>query len=270
MTKEARPIITLTTDFGGGHYVGAMKGVILDICPDTSIVDITHDVASHNILDGAFSLLCAYSYFPSRTVHLAVVDPGVGSDRRGIVVVTEKYFFVGPDNGIFSFIYNQESVQKVIAIESDKHTRQPISPTFHGRDVFAPIAAWLVRGTPIEELGTEIKNYLNAGIPPVKKISSAHLEGTVIHIDTFGNVITNITPEHVSQLLDNNDLLRFSVHGQQISQHYRFYAEAPPEQIFYTISSSGYYEIAISERRAADTLEVEHGHQIDLEMIPHK
>ena len=232
-------IITLTTDFGEGHYAGAMKGVILDLCPDASIVDITHNVAAHDILEGAFHLLCSYPHFPAGTVHIAVVDPGVGSGRRGIAVATDKYFFVGPDNGLFSFIYPRETVKTVVSIEAQEYLRQPQSPTFHGRDVFAPVAAWLARGTELEALGPEITDYVGSATLPVEKRAPNLLEGEVAYVDKFGNIITSITPEDVSKLLDRSGSPRFLLNGQQIERHHRFYAEAPSEELFSLVGSSG-------------------------------
>jgi S-adenosylmethionine hydrolase len=262
--EKDRPIITLTTDFGEGHYAGVMKGVILDLCPDASIIDITHNVAAHDILEGAFQLLCSYPYFPAGTVHLAVVDPGVGSDRRGIVVATDKYFFVGPDNGLFSFIYPRETVKKVISIETREYLRQPVSPTFHGRDVFAPVVAWLARGTELEALGPEIKDYVCSATLPVEKRAPNLLEGEVAYVDKFGNIITSITPENVLKLLNRSGSPRFLVNGHQVDLHHRFYAEAPPKELFSLVGSSGYYEISVPGQRAADQLGVERGHKIQL------
>jgi hypothetical protein len=264
--KSGRPIITLTTDFGEGHYVGAMKGVILDVCPDASVIDITHAVSSHDVLEGAFHILCAYPYFPAGSVHVAVIDPGVGSDRRGIVVVTEKYSFVGPDNGLFSFIYNRETVQRVISIQSEEYLRQPVSPTFHGRDVFAPVAAWLARGTEPEAFGPEIGDYVSAATLPVEKQGPNSLVGEVAYVDKFGNIVTSMTPENVSELLDRSGPPRFLVNDRQIARHHRFYAEAPPDELFSLVGSSGYYEISVSGQRAADILKVKRGHKIQLQL----
>lgn len=266
MGKAGRPIITLTTDFGEGHYVGAMKGAILDVCPDASVIDITHNVPSHDILEGAFHILCAYPYFPAGSVHLAVVDPGVGSGRRGIVVATAKYSFVGPDNGLFSFIYNREPVKKVISIQSEEYLRRPVSPTFHGRDVFAPVAAWLAQGTKPEAFGPEIGDYVGAATLPVEKQGPNCLEGEVAYVDKFGNIITSITPENVSELLDRSGPPRFLVNGRRIAHHHRFYAEAPSEELFSLVGSSGYYEIAVPGQRAADILGVKRGHKIQLQL----
>lgn len=266
MGRESRPIITLTTDFGEGHYVGAMKGVILDICPQASIVDITHDIRSHDVLEGAFALLCSYPYFPAKTVHVAVVDPGVGSQRRGVVVSAGEYFFVGPDNAVFSFVYNREPVKRVISIESQDYFRHPISPTFHGRDVFAPVAAWVARGTRLEAFGKEIEDYERAAALPVEKVGPDRVEGVVMYVDKFGNIITSITPENTSELLDRKGSPGFFVNGQHITHHYRFYAEAPAEEIFSLVGSSGYYEIAAQGKRAADILGVKRGQKIQLEL----
>ncbi|MDA2934050.1 SAM-dependent chlorinase/fluorinase [Acidobacteria bacterium AH-259-D05] len=266
MGKGSRPIITLTTDFGEGYYVGAMKGAMLEVCPEACIVDITHGIRSHDVLDGGFHLLCSYPYFPAQTVHVVVVDPGVGSERRGIVVATEKHYFVGPDNGVFSFVYSREPVKRVISIESQDYFRKPVSPTFHGRDVFAPVAAWLARGTEIEAFGEQIEDYLEAAVLPVEKVKPNRLEGAVIYVDKFGNIITNITPENVSQLLDGKGSPRFFVNGQQITHHYRFYAEASPEEVFSLVGSSGYYEISAPRKPAADILGVKRGEKVQLEL----
>ena len=263
---EGRPIITLITDFGEGYYVAAMKGVILDICRDACLVDITHDIRSHDVLEGAFTLLCTYPYFPSKSVHIVVVDPGVGSERRGIIVATNDHYFVGPDNGVFSFVYNRESVKKVISIESQLYLRGTISPTFHGRDAFSPVAAWLALGTPLEKFGEEIKDYSGATVLPVQKMEDNRIEGMVIHVDKFGNIITSISPENTAELLGNSGTPKFFVNGQEITHHYSYYAEAAPGEIFALIGSSGYYEIAAHRSRAADILGVERGEKVQLEL----
>jgi len=263
---EGRPIITLITDFGEGYYVAAMKGVILDICRNACMVDITHDIRSHDVLEGAFTLLCTYPYFPSKSVHVAVVDPGVGSERRGIIVATPDHYFVGPDNGVFSFVYDREPVKKVISIESQVYFRGTVSPTFHGRDAFSPVAAWLALGTPLEKFGEEIEDYSGATVLPVQKVEDGQIEGMVIHVDKFGNVITSISPEIVVEQLGNSGTPKFFVKGQEITHHYSYYAEAAPGEIFALIGSSGYYEIAAHRSRAADILGVERGEKVQLEL----
>ena len=264
--KNGRPIITLITDFGEGYYVAAMKGVILDICRNACLVDITHDIRSHDVLEGAFTLLCTYPYFPPKSVHIAVVDPGVGSERRGIIVATKDHYFVGPDNGVFSFVYNRESVKKVISIESQNYLRGTVSPTFHGRDAFSPVAAWLALGTPLEKFGEEIEDYSGATVLPVQKVEDNRIEGMVIHVDKFGNIITSISPDTAAEQFGYSGSPKFFVKGQEITHSYSYYAEAAPGEIFALIGSSGYYEIAAHKSRAADILGVERGEKVQLEL----
>ena len=261
-----RPIITIITDFGEGYYVAAMKGVILDICRSACLVDITHDIRSHDVLEGAFTLLCTYPYFPPKSVHIAVVDPGVGSERRGIIVATKDHYFVGPDNGVFSFVYNRESVKKVISIESQNYLRGTVSPTFHGRDAFSPVAAWLALGTPLEKFGEEIEDYSGATVLPVQKVEDNRIEGMVIHVDKFGNIITSISPDTAAEQFGYSGSPKFFVKGQEITHSYSYYAEAAPGEIFALIGSSGYYEIAAHRSRAADILGVERGEKVKLEL----
>ena len=264
--REERPIITLITDFGEGYYVAAMKGVILDICRSACLVDITHDIRSHDVLEGAFTLLCTYPYFPPKSVHIAVVDPGVGSERRGIIVATKDHYFVGPDNGVFSFVYNREPVKKVISIESQNYFRGTVSPTFHGRDAFSPVAAWLALGTPLEKFGEEIEDYSGATVLPVQKVEDNRIEGMVIHVDKFGNIITSISPETATEQFGYSGSPKFFVKGQEITHSYSYYAEAAPGEIFALIGSSGYYEIAAHRSRAADILGVQRGEKVQLEL----
>ena len=261
-----RPIITLITDLGEGYYVAAMKGVILDICRNACLVDITHDIRSHDVLEGAFTLLCTYPYFPTKSVHIAVVDPGVGSERRGIIVATQDHYFVGPDNGVFSFVYNREPVKKVISIESQNYLRGTVSPTFHGRDAFSPVAAWLALGTPVEKFGEEIEDYSGATVLPVQKVEDNRIEGMVIHVDKFGNIITSISPETAAEQFGYSGSPKFFVKGQEITHSYSYYAEAAPGEIFALIGSSGYYEIAAHRSRAADILGVQRGEKVQLEL----
>ena len=259
-----RPMITVITDFGDGHYTGALKGAILNVCPDTQIVDITHDCTAHDVEEAAFTLLCIYPYYPLNTIHLVVVDPGVGSERRGIVVSTGKHYFVGPDNGVFSFVYARERVQEVVSIESSKYFRPEVSPTFHGRDIFAPVAAWLARGTPLKEFGTEITDYVQMDVSMVQKNGENLLSGSVIYIDRFGNIITNFSPEETHRLLGKHGTPNFVIKGRKIKKHCRFYAEADAEELFSLVGSSGHYEIVAQNRSAAEILNVNRGETVEL------
>lgn len=195
-------IITLTTDFGlNDHFVGAMKGVIHGINADAQIVDICNSVQSFDILEGALTIVQAYRYFPVDTINMVIVDPGVGSARRPILVTTEKHRFVAPDNGVLSLVYDREERISVRHITSDHYFLQPTSKTFHGRDVFAPIAAWLSKGVDPAKFGDEITDYARFTMPRPKKISETEFKAVVMKVDKFGNLITNITPERCAAVV---------------------------------------------------------------------
>ena len=266
------PIITFSSDFGnGGPYVGAVKGAILRICPEARIVDISHEISSHNILEAAFNLACSYSYFPAGTIHLAVVDPGVGSERRGIVVSTDRHRFVGPDNGLFTLIYRREQVRQVISIESPEHCRETVSATFHGRDVFGPAAAWLARGTEPEQLGPEVTDWHSLPLNLLRREESGRVAGVVLQVDRFGNVITSVHDRELRNFLGYQpELVAFSAGDRRIARRCRTYADAPAGELVYLKGSSGYYEIAISEQSAARVLGLNVGDpvQVKISLVP--
>ena len=191
----------------------------------------------------------------------------MGSERRGIIVATPDHYFVGPDNGVFSFVYNREPVKKVISIESQLYLRGKVSPTFHGRDAFSPVAAWLALGTELDKFGEEIEDYAGATVLPVQKVEEDRIEGMIIHVDKFGNVITSISQQNVSELLGDGGTPKFFVNGQEVTHHYTYYAEAAPGEIFALLGSSGYYEIAAHTQRAADILGVERGEKVQMELV---
>jgi hypothetical protein len=239
--------ITLLTDFGTADYfVGAMKGVILSINPQAVMVDITHDIPAQHVAAGAFTLLAAYDVFPEGTIHVAVVDPGVGSTRRPIVVSAGKHLFVGPDNGIFSYIYDRNPSFEAFHITAAKYFRQPVSNTFHGRDIFAPVAAALSTGVDPSSLGPRFSD-------PIQILKS--VEPHIIHIDRFGNLITNITRDQFK------DGMRLVVNGKVISAHRSFFGENVGEmdEPFAIWGSAGLLEIAVNGQSAAEVLGVEHG-----------
>jgi S-adenosyl-L-methionine hydrolase (adenosine-forming) len=222
------PLITLLTDFGHQDpYVGIMKGVIFGICPEARIVDLTHEVTPYQIAQAAFHLEQSWPYFPKGTIHLVVVDPGVGTARRPILVEAAGHFFIGPDNGVFSML-EPATVREIIVTDS------PTSHTFHGRDIFAPTAGRLANGAAPSELGTEIAN-------PVRIMLE---EGTVLHIDHFGNVITNLRAFPTA----------INVATRTIRNRASTYAEAPPSELFLIEGSSGYIEIALNQGSAAERL----------------
>ena len=227
-----RPLITFTSDFGDrDYYVGAVKGVLLSCCPQARIIDISHQVAAHDLLEAAFVLGSAYRSFPPGTVHLVVVDPGVGSQRRGIVARDPSYSFVAPDNGVLSLIFGNRQECRVAAIEAEHYFRQPVSPTFHGRDVFAPVAARLAQGVAIEQMGPEIDDYLLLDLPPTRR-EGGRLEGFVLHIDTFGNVITSLCPDDIrTQLGEDRPAGRIRAQREANSPPLRLLCPGPKGRI---------------------------------------
>ncbi|HSR54462.1 MAG TPA: SAM-dependent chlorinase/fluorinase [Acidobacteriota bacterium] len=264
MTRQ--PIVTFLSDFGTReYYVGAVKGAVLSACPEANVVDISHGVASHDLLEAAFTLNGAYQTFPSRTIHLVVVDPGVGSSRRALIVSTEKYYFVGPDNGVLSLIYQREEINRVISIEAGHYFREPVSPTFHGRDVFGPVAGSLAHGIQIDKFGPEVDDYKRLSLPSPRKSADSQVEGIVLHIDKFGNVITNLSPEGVSKLVGREARpAAFQLGESTISRHCRYYSEAQPREIISLVGSSGYYELAALKQPAARLLNAKRGAKVAL------
>jgi len=248
-----RPIITLTTDFGlNDHFVGTMKGVILDIVPDAQIVDICHSVQPFDILDAALTLAQVYAYFPARSVHMVVVDPGVGSARRPIVASTEKYSFVAPDNGVLSLMYAREERLSVRHLSSDHYFLQPLSNTFHGRDIFSPAAAYLAKGVDDEKFGPEITDFVRFNAPKPKAADAKTLRGVVLKVDRFGNLITNITPEDVPWLFQSQvPAFKIVVGKQEVTSVKTNYAVGTPGEVFGILGSMGYLEIAANRAAAA-------------------
>jgi S-adenosyl-L-methionine hydrolase (adenosine-forming) len=261
---RARPIITITTDFGEHDYfVGVMKGVILKINPEAVIVDINHQVNSYDIFDGAFTLVQSYLYFPPDTIHLVVVDPGVGSTRRPILVRTMNYKFVAPDNGVLSLIYEREDNVDVRHVTADHYFLKPVSNTFHGRDIFAPVAAWVSRGTEIEKFGEVITDYAKFASPRPKRESENLVKGVAIKVDKFGNIITNIRPEDVPQLFtENPPHFRIAVNRHEVTQLHSSYSMGQPSEIFAIVGSSGFLEIGTNRGSAAKALNINRGAEV--------
>ncbi|HEU0252672.1 MAG TPA: SAM-dependent chlorinase/fluorinase [Pyrinomonadaceae bacterium] len=251
------PVITLLTDFGTADYfVGAVKGAILSVNPHAVIADITHEIPPQDIEAGAFTLLAAYPTFPAGTIHVAVVDPGVGSARRAIIVEAGKQFFVGPDNGIFSYIYDREPSQKIFHVTAEKYFRRPTSSTFHGRDVFAPVAAALSKGIKPEALGSPISDEVrlrDSLTPGVAR--NGDVQGRIIHIDRFGNCITNLTRESLGE---RSVLV---VNGKRITTFREFY-DGAGKAPFAIWGSAGFLEISVNGGSAATALKVERGEAV--------
>ena len=248
-------IVTFTTDFGlSGAFVGILHGVVLNIHP-TTIVDICHAVASYDVLDGAWTIAQAYRFFPPGTVHVVVVDPGVGSARRPLIVETEGYIFVAPDNGVLSLVEARESKFIVRHITAARYFLQPVSQTFHGRDIFAPVAGWLSKGVAPSEFGLEISDYVRLPLPQVERIGQNSLRGVVLKVDKFGNLITNIGELEAPALFGRAcPEMSILIAGLTITRLCQSYAQSEDGEIFAIVGSSGYLEIAAKRASAAEKL----------------
>ena len=260
----ARSIITLTTDFGNSdHYVGVLKGVILNISPEAQIVDICHDLRPYDVLDGAFVIAQAYRYFPPKTIHLVVVDPGVGSSRRPILVSAGNCHFVAPDNGVLSLLYACEETVTVRHITANHYFLEPVSQTFHARDVFAPVAAWLSRQVEVEKFGDPIEDFVRFQPPQAKKVNERLLKGIVLRVDRFGTLTTNFTPEDLPQLFaENPPPFKIVVGKTEVTKLATSYAHEAPGEVFAILGSTGYLEIAVHRASAAVAVGVGKGAEV--------
>jgi S-adenosyl-L-methionine hydrolase (adenosine-forming) len=261
-----QPIITLTTDFGlSDHFVGAMKGVMLGIAPDAQIVDISHAVQPFDILDGALTISQAYSYFPSETVHMVIVDPGVGTARRPIILRGDRHLFVAPDNGVLSLVYAREERRAVRHVTSEHYFLQPRSNTFHGRDIFSPVAAALAKGVTPDRFGDEITDYVRFAAPRPKPVDERTLRGVVLKVDRFGNLITNISPQDIPKLFQENPPpFKIAMGKGQIKRLCTNYAEGGPGEAFGILGSMGFLEIATNRGSAQQMLGVGKGTEVNL------
>jgi S-adenosyl-L-methionine hydrolase (adenosine-forming) len=261
-----RPIITLTTDFGtNDHFVGTMKGVILNIVPEAAIVDISHAVQAFDVLDGALTISQAYSYFPTGTIHVVVVDPGVGTARRPIIASSDGYHFVAPDNGVLSLVYAKEERIHVRHITSDHYFLQPISNTFHARDIFAPVAAYLAKQVDSHKFGDEIEDFVKFSAPKPKAVNENQMRGVVLKVDRFGNLITNITPQDAPMLFaDQPGAFKIVVGKREITDMRKTYSEGAPGEVFGILGSMGFLEIAANRGAAAQVLAVGKGTEVNI------
>lgn len=259
------PVITLTTDFGlNDHFVGAMKGVIVDIVPDVQIVDISHAVQAYDVLDGALAISQAYSYFPNGTIHVVVVDPGVGTARRPILATSDGYHFVAPDNGVLSMVYAKEERMHVRHISSEHYFRQPISNTFHGRDIFAPVAAYLAKLVDTHKFGDEIEDYVRFAAPRPKPAGENRLRAVVLKVDRFGNLITNVTPQDAPALFAESATFKITVGTREITDIRQNFAEGAPGEVFAILGSMGYLEIVANRAAAAQITGAGKGSEVSI------
>jgi S-adenosyl-L-methionine hydrolase (adenosine-forming) len=261
-------LVTLTTDFGlDDHFVGTMKGVMLNINPSIQFVDICHGVRSFDLLDGALTLALSYTYFPPETIHLVVVDPGVGSARRPILAACARGKFVAPDNGVLSLVYQRETNLEVRHATAERYFLHPVSNTFHGRDIFAPLAGWLSNGTSVEQFGGVITDYVTLNFPKPERVAERQIQGVVLKVDKFGNLITNFAPDDVPELF-SGDLppFRITVQEHKITRMYTSYSMGKASELFTILGSSGYLEVCRNLGSAAGALEATRGTRVSLEI----
>lgn len=259
-------IVTLLTDFGTRDYfVGAMKGALLSVNPEALIVDLTHEVAPHDIEEAAFTLLAAYETFPAGTVHVVVVDPGVGSARRAIAVAGAGRLFVGPDNGVFGHVYERLGHFSVFHVVEAKFFRESVSDTFHGRDVFAPVAGALSRGASPRELGPPVTDFVRLPFAPPFRRDASTLVASVIHVDRFGNCVTNVTPRDLGGEANARGA-RLIVGEREVSSFRRFFADdaSATAEPFAVWGSAGLLEIAVFRDSAARALGLGRGSEIEV------
>jgi S-adenosyl-L-methionine hydrolase (adenosine-forming) len=258
-----RPVITLTTDFGlSDHFVGVMKGVILGIQPAARVIDISHGVRPYEIADGAFTIAQAYRYFPKKTIHVIVVDPGVGSARRPLLAEMGGQYFIAPDNGVLSMVFAREQPARVRHITAEKYFVHPVSRTFHGRDIFSPVAAHLAAGITPAKFGPRIADYILAALDQPTATGKNTWTGAILKADHFGNLATNF---HIDQFpAVRTHAFSMKAGLETITRLALTFAECAPGEPFVVVGSSGYLEIAVSEGSAARVLGCGAGAPVEL------
>jgi S-adenosylmethionine hydrolase len=253
-----RPLIALLSDFGTrDHYAGTMKGVMMGICPELSLVDITHEVPPHDVLEGALRLAAACRYFPVGTIFLAVVDPGVGSSRRGLAADTGDYRFVAPDNGLLTAVFQEMPPKKVVELTERRYARPTVSRTFEGRDRFAPAAAWLAKGIQLGALGRAVASYQQLDIPRAN-VTATTLRGVVLLVDRFGNLVTNIDRRSF-EAFARDRAVAVTAGGQLIAGVVATYADIRPMEACALFGSTDHLEIAVNGGSAEAALRLSRG-----------
>jgi S-adenosyl-L-methionine hydrolase (adenosine-forming) len=261
-----RPVIALLSDFGSrDHYAGTMKGVILNICPDVTLVDITHDVPAHDVLDGALQLAAAARYFPAGTIFLAVVDPGVGSSRRGIAAEAGEYRFVAPDNGVLTAVLREWTPKKIVELTERRYARPTVSRTFEGRDRFAPAAGWLAKGIQLTALGRPAPDIHRLDIP-APAVNDSDITGVVLRIDRFGNVMTNID-RRTFESSAKSGTMEVMAGGHTVGRLVATYADIQAGEICALFGSTDHLELAANSESAADRLHLARGALVQVRRV---
>jgi S-adenosylmethionine hydrolase len=260
----ARPPIALLTDFGTrDHYVGVMKGVMLGINPDAVLVDLTHDLPPHDIAAAASELAAVYRYFPAGTIFLVVIDPGVGSARRGIAAEAGDWRFVAPDNGVLSGVFRQVPPRRVVELGERRYARPTVSRTFEGRDRFAPAAAWLSKGVQVTALGRPVSDVIHLDLRS-PRVEDGRLVGEVSRVDRFGNLITNLDRHSCERLTEGHGGIRLTIGGRTIDRIVSTYSDIGPDEVAALFGSTDHLEVAMRARRADDQLGVHVGAEVEL------
>jgi S-adenosylmethionine hydrolase len=254
----ARPVVALLTDFGShDHYAGTMKAVVLGICPDVTLVDITHDIPPHDVLTAALELAASYKYFPSSTIFLVVVDPGVGSARRGIVADTGDHRFVAPDNGVLTAVLRDSPARRIFEMTERRYARPTVSRTFEGRDRFAPAAGWLAKGVDLSTFGRSAGPIQQLNIP-APAVTADLLAGEVLRVDRFGNLVTNIDRKLFDQFVHSNGI-EIAAGSHRIGRVVGTYAEAAADEVCALFGSTDHVEIAVNAGSASERLGLARG-----------
>lgn len=262
----ARPVIALLSDFGTrDHYAGVMRGVVLGICPEATVVDITHEVPPHDVLTGALELAASYKYFPAGTVFLVVVDPGVGSARRGLAAEAGDYRFVAPDNGVLTAVFREVPPKKMVELTERKYARPTVSRTFEGRDRFAPAAAWIARGTQLSALGRPVSEF-HAIEMPAASVSADGVAGAVLLVDRFGNLVTNIDRRTLERFAQGGTI-QIEVGTHRVDRLVATYAEIGPGELCALFGSTDHLEVAAHAASAAEQLGISRGAPVSVRRV---
>jgi S-adenosyl-L-methionine hydrolase (adenosine-forming) len=263
----ARPVIALLSDFGlRDHYAGTMKAVVLGICPDVTLVDISHDIPPHDVLTAALELGASYRYFPPGTIFLVVVDPGVGSVRRAIAADTGDYRFVAPDNGVLTVVFKDAPPRRIVELTERRYARPTVSRTFEGRDRFAPAAAWIAKGVDLSTLGRSAGDYQRLAIPSAQ-LAQDSITGEVLRIDRFGNLITNIDRKMFDKFAQSGAIEIF-VGTRRVPRVVATYAEAAPDEPCALFGSTDHLEIALHAASASERLNLARGAAVIIRKTP--
>ena len=253
-----RPVVAFLTDFGTrDHYAGVMKGVVLSICPDATVVDVTHDLPAHDVTAAAYELAATYRYFPAGTIFVAVVDPGVGSSRRGVAVEAGDWKFVAPDNGVLTMVLQETAAKKAVELTERRYARPTISRTFEGRDRFAPAAAWLAKGINITALGRPAHDLVELDLPLLEETRN-EISGAVVRVDRFGNVVTNIDRKTFDRLAAGRTVV-VEAGGRPIERLVSTYSEIGAGEVCALFGSTEHLELAAQSGSAAEKLSLAFG-----------